>query len=271
MQRATGQTLARTKGARKARSPGEECRAAGSATEETTRAPMRIFFARIDRAVIVRLSKYLVCLAAMLPACSAESKSITAGGVRDGHSGAGGVNAAGAANGGSAIDGGGGTTGGQRSADSGGASTGGTLTGGASTGTSGADASPSGVDAAKPPACDALAGCSDAVAPDGDASDAVCGAPTGTALTVFRGMVAGFRACYERGLSADPTMRGSIVMSIHIGPGGEVNSVDVEVMSGNLSDAVLDCLKIRAMASQFDAPDGATACLQFRVSFTPRQ
>lgn len=93
----------------------------------------------------------------------------------------------------------------------------------------------------------------------------VSGGTVGNASRVVAGMRAGFRACYQRGLSENPDAAGSITLTIRVGPGGEVQSVGGS--SGSLPASVVACVKARAQAAQFDAPEGGAAVISVPVTF----
>ncbi|MEZ4224097.1 MAG: AgmX/PglI C-terminal domain-containing protein [Polyangiaceae bacterium] len=105
--------------------------------------------------------------------------------------------------------------------------------------------------------------------PKGSASvggAAVSGGTVSNASRVVAGMRAGFRACYNRGLSENPDAQGSVRLTIRVGPGGEVQSVGAAA-SGNLPGSVVSCVRARASAAQFDPPEGGSAVIQVPVSF----
>ncbi len=93
----------------------------------------------------------------------------------------------------------------------------------------------------------------------------VSGGTVGNASRVVAGMRAGFRACYQRGLSENPDAAGSITLTIRVGPGGEVQGVGGS--SGSLPASVVACVKARAQAAQFDAPEGGSAVISVPVTF----
>ncbi len=93
----------------------------------------------------------------------------------------------------------------------------------------------------------------------------VSGGTVGNASRVVAGMRAGFRACYQRGLADNPDAAGAVTLTIRVGPGGEVQSVSAS--SGSLPASVVSCVKARAQAAQFDAPEGGSAVIQVPVSF----
>jgi hypothetical protein len=105
--------------------------------------------------------------------------------------------------------------------------------------------------------------------PKGSASvggAAVSGGTVSNASRVVAGMRAGFRACYNRGLSINPDAQGSIRLTIRVGPGGEVQSVNA-VPAGNLPGSVVSCVQARASAAQFSPPEGGAAVIVVPVTF----
>lgn len=93
----------------------------------------------------------------------------------------------------------------------------------------------------------------------------VSGGTVGNASRVVAGMRAGFRSCYQRGLAENPDAAGSITLTIRVGPGGEVQGVGGS--SGSLPASVVACVKARAQAAQFDAPEGGSAVISVPVTF----
>jgi hypothetical protein len=105
--------------------------------------------------------------------------------------------------------------------------------------------------------------------PKGNASTGSVSNSGGTvsnASRVVAGMRAGFRACYQRGLSENPDAAGSIRLTIRVGAGGEVAGVSASP-SGSLPASVVSCVQARAQAAQFDAPEGGSAVIQVPVTF----
>jgi hypothetical protein len=98
----------------------------------------------------------------------------------------------------------------------------------------------------------------------GDA--AVAGGTVSDASRVVAQMRAGFRACYNRGLSENPDIEGKIALSIKVGPTGQVVSVTAS-KTGNLPVSVIDCVKARANSANFSPPQGGAAVVQVPVSF----
>ena len=104
--------------------------------------------------------------------------------------------------------------------------------------------------------------------PSGNASvggASVAGGAVSNASRVVAGMRAGFRACYQRELQNNPDAEGKISLVIRVGPGGEVTGVTANA-TGNLGGAVA-CVKSRAMAAQFDPPEGGSAAINVPVTF----
>jgi hypothetical protein len=84
---------------------------------------------------------------------------------------------------------------------------------------------------------------------------------------VVGGMRGGFRACYNRGLSENPTMKGSVRITASVGPNGEVKSAQPSVGGGSLSPAVISCLMARVRSAQFSPPTGGGATLVIPIIF----
>ena len=93
----------------------------------------------------------------------------------------------------------------------------------------------------------------------------VSGGTVGNASRVVAGMRAGFRACYQRGLAENPDAAGNITLTIRVGAGGEVTGVSGS--SGTLPASVVACVKARAQAASFDAPEGGSAVISVPVTF----
>lgn len=94
----------------------------------------------------------------------------------------------------------------------------------------------------------------------------VSGGNVSNAARVVAGMRAGFRSCYQRGLSENPDAAGSIRLTIRVGPGGEVAGV-TPAPSGSLPPSVIACVVARAQAAQFDPPEGGSAVIAVPVTF----
>ncbi len=64
--------------------------------------------------------------------------------------------------------------------------------------------------------------------------------------------------CYRRGLTTDPSMEGHLVLDLKIGPNGEVDSADVQSMSG-ITNEVAECVTHKVRLLSFDPPHGETS------------
>jgi hypothetical protein len=94
----------------------------------------------------------------------------------------------------------------------------------------------------------------------------VSGGAISDARSVVAGLRPGFKACYQRGLAANPDSQGKITLTLRVGPGGEVQSASAAT-TGDISGDVLDCVKQRAMAARFAPPEGGMAVVQVPVTF----
>jgi hypothetical protein len=98
---------------------------------------------------------------------------------------------------------------------------------------------------------------------------AVSGGSVANAASVVAGMAAGFRRCYNRGLQENPDMKGTIRLTLKIGPNGEVEGASPSG-GGNLSGTVISCCAGVASSRQFAPPDGGGATIIIPVSFAPQ-
>jgi hypothetical protein len=97
-------------------------------------------------------------------------------------------------------------------------------------------------------------------------SPALSGGAPANAARVIAGMRAGFRACFQRGLAQDPSIQGSVRLTLRIGAGGEVLSA-TPAASGNLPGSVVGCIAGRARGAAFDPPEGGTATIVVPITF----
>lgn len=79
-------------------------------------------------------------------------------------------------------------------------------------------------------------------------------------------MTAGVRACYNRGLAANPDLQGRVELKIQVGPGGEVSSV-AATSSGSLTSDVVACIKSRARSLRFNPPEAGQAVVSTSYTF----
>lgn len=95
----------------------------------------------------------------------------------------------------------------------------------------------------------------------------VSGGQVSNASSVVAGMAAGFRRCYRRGLAEDPTMKGSLKLTLAVGPDGEVLGGSVSP-SGTLGNTVSACVQARGSSAHFSPPEGGRAVIVVPVSFS---
>jgi hypothetical protein len=78
------------------------------------------------------------------------------------------------------------------------------------------------------------------------------------------GMGAGFRRCYNRGLTNDPFMAGSVTLEAKIGPNGEVVSSKPLHVKG-ASGTVAACMAAVVNSRVFASPEGGAATITIPV------
>lgn len=91
------------------------------------------------------------------------------------------------------------------------------------------------------------------------------------ASQVVAGMAAGFRRCYNKGLKDDPSMTGSVRVTAHIGPNGEVQSAKstsspAPPAKGAISEMVRKCIQARVESAQFAVPEKGGATIVIPVT-----
>jgi hypothetical protein len=78
-----------------------------------------------------------------------------------------------------------------------------------------------------------------------------------TAASVIAGMSARFLLCYEQALSRDPSVHGTVTLTIQVAPSGNVTAVTA-TSDGNLPASVARCMQTAAYAESFDPARSAT-------------
>ncbi|NUP07186.1 MAG: AgmX/PglI C-terminal domain-containing protein [Polyangiaceae bacterium] len=96
------------------------------------------------------------------------------------------------------------------------------------------------------------------------------GGAVSNAASVVAGMAAGFRRCYNRGLTEDPKLAGALKVTAKIGPSGEVQSAKAQP-GHKLGDKVAVCVEQVVFSRSFAPPEGGSATLTIPVSFVPAQ
>ena len=104
--------------------------------------------------------------------------------------------------------------------------------------------------------------------PTGDAQIGATSAsvPVANAERVVAGLRPKFKSCYQKGLSSDPGMSGSVKVVVKVSPNGEVASADNGGGSG-LSPEVISCIQRAVRNAQFDAPGGSGSTINIPVTF----
>lgn len=77
------------------------------------------------------------------------------------------------------------------------------------------------------------------------------------------------RACYERELRANPTLRGGLTAQIKINTSGHLDGV--QVATGMSSRPLVNCVKAALMRISFPPSRGGCAIAEVRFNFTPRE
>jgi len=75
-----------------------------------------------------------------------------------------------------------------------------------------------------------------------------------------------WRRCYQKGLETDPTQAGSVLITIHLMPDGEVSGVNVEGKSG-VSPQVTACALSVVRRLTFQAPGSPGSTLRVMLRF----
>jgi len=95
----------------------------------------------------------------------------------------------------------------------------------------------------------------------------VCdGTPSAALTSALSGKAAQSRSCYEKALSSNATLEGTLTVGVKVGPGGQVCSA--RVVSDGLHDpGVSNCVVARFMSSSFPAPQGGCAEVNVPLRF----
>lgn len=93
---------------------------------------------------------------------------------------------------------------------------------------------------------------------------------TGTATSALQSALSGrasqSRSCYEKALSSNATLEGTLTVSVKVGPTGQV--CGAHVVSDGLHDpGVSNCVVNRFMSSTFPAPQGGCAEVNVPLRF----
>jgi hypothetical protein len=97
---------------------------------------------------------------------------------------------------------------------------------------------------------------------------------SGTATAALQSALAGragqSRSCYEKALSSNATLEGTLTVGVKVGPGGQVCSARV-VADGLHDPGVSNCVVNRFAGSTFPAPQGGCADVNVPLRFMPKR
>jgi hypothetical protein len=101
--------------------------------------------------------------------------------------------------------------------------------------------------------------------------DASCGgSATAELQSALRAKAGQARSCYERALSHNSELQGSLTVQVRIGPGGEVCAATLG--KDKLGDpAVTGCVVQRFRGGPFPKPSGGCVDVEVPINFVPRQ
>jgi hypothetical protein len=101
--------------------------------------------------------------------------------------------------------------------------------------------------------------------------DATCGGTATAELqSALRAKAGQARSCYERALSHNSELQGSLAVQVRIGPGGEVCAATLA--KDKLGDpAVTGCVVQRFRGGPFPKPSGGCVDVEVPINFVPRQ
>ena len=101
-------------------------------------------------------------------------------------------------------------------------------------------------------------------------SQACTGSPTAALTSALSGRAGQSRSCYEKALSSNATLEGTLTIGVKVGPGGQVCSARV-VADGLHDPGVSNCVVNRFMGASFPAPQGGCAEVNVPLRFMPKR
>jgi hypothetical protein len=88
--------------------------------------------------------------------------------------------------------------------------------------------------------------------------------------SVLRGKAGQARSCYERALTNNSSLSGSVVINVRVGPAGEACSASLG--KDTLSDSVVtSCVLQRFRTGPYPKPSGGCVDAEVPINFVPRQ
>lgn len=97
-------------------------------------------------------------------------------------------------------------------------------------------------------------------------SKACEGTATAALQSALSGKAGQSRSCYEKALSSNATLEGTLTVGVKVGPGGQVCSARV-VADGLHDPGVSNCVVARFLSSTFPAPQGGCAEVNVPLRF----
>jgi hypothetical protein len=96
------------------------------------------------------------------------------------------------------------------------------------------------------------------------------GSPTAALQSALSGRAGQSRSCYEKALSTNSTLEGTLTVGVKVGPGGQVCGARV-VADGLHDPGVSNCVVNRFLSSTFPAPQGGCAEVNVPLRFMPKR
>jgi hypothetical protein len=96
------------------------------------------------------------------------------------------------------------------------------------------------------------------------------GTASGALTSALAGRAGQSRSCYERALSTNATLEGTLTVGVKVGPSGQVCSARV-VADGLHDPGVSNCVVNRFMGATFPAPQGGCADVNVPLRFMPKR
>jgi len=99
----------------------------------------------------------------------------------------------------------------------------------------------------------------------------VCdGTPSAALSSALSGRAGQSRSCYEKALSSNATLEGTLTVGVKVGPTGQVCGARI-VADGLHDPGVANCVVQRFMSSTFPAPQGGCAEVNVPLRFMPKR
>ena len=96
------------------------------------------------------------------------------------------------------------------------------------------------------------------------------GTATAALQSALSGRAGQSRSCYEKALSSNATLEGTLTIGVKVGPGGQVCGARV-VADGLHDPGVANCVVNRFASSTFPAPQGGCAEVNVPLRFMPKR